>query len=303
MFDICIKDNKMYATIDKNINNNFADISEILRIQSIFLQSSCNRIIFEFTECKFIDAAVSVIIGTFPEYTKLQNKYVKFHFSDKNSPVFEFMKTVGMYEYYMKGKQYTGDNIIPFNKIKDEKMMDEYTNKIMSLAPIKMQKKAQDILSSYIYEIYQNGFFHSKSEIGVYTSGIWMPKQKEFRFSIYDMGTGIPANIRQNLTKSNIDTENLDSEKCVKIAFLDGFTTSREKGVNRGLGLTRLKNFITLNKGSMYMYTDDICYSIKGGYKESYQKLTTPIIGTLIIISIAADEDNIYIVEKEKKHD
>ena len=177
-------------------------------------------------------------------------------------------------------------------------MMDEYTDKIMTLAPIQMQKEAQDILASYIYEIYQNGFFHSKSEIGVYTSGIWLPEKKEFHFSIYDMGTGIPANIRQNLNRSD-----LDSEKCVKIAFIDGFTTSKEKDVNRGLGLTRLKSFIKLNNGSMSMYTDDICYSIDGKQKETYERLLSPIIGTLIIISIVADEDNIYIVEKEKKHD
>lgn len=132
----------------------------------------------------------------------------------------------------------------------------------------------------------------------MYTSGIWLPDKKEFRFSVYDMGTGIPANIRQTL-----NIKDLDSEKCVKIAFIDGFSTSKEKGVNRGLGLTRLKSFINLNNGSMSMYTDDLCYCIDERHRETYKKLRTPIIGTLIIINIVADENNIYIVEKEKKHD
>ena len=298
MFEIKVDQDKMYAYIDKDIDNNIEDVSKLLAIQKEFLNSECKKLYFVFTECKYVDAAVSVIIGTFPEYVKLWSKVVKFQFPDPDSPILKFMKRVGMYKYYMKVDQYMGTDIIPFNRISDEKMMDEYTDKIMTLAPIQMQKEAQDILASYIYEIYQNGFFHSKSEIGVYTSGIWLPEKKEFHFSIYDMGTGIPANIRQNL-----DRNDLDSEKCVKIAFIDGFTTSKEKDVNRGLGLTRLKNFIKLNNGSMSMYTDDICYSIDGNQKETYERLLSPIIGTLIIISIAADEDNIYIVEKEKKHD
>ena len=82
------------------------------------------------------------------------------------------MKMVGMYKYYTRKEiEYDGKDAVPFNCIRDENMMDEYTEKIMELAPIKMSKDAKDILSSYIYEIYQNGFFHSESEIGVFTSG------------------------------------------------------------------------------------------------------------------------------------
>ena len=298
MFKFDIEDGVMSVMIDKDIDNNIGDISELLRIHNVFLNSDCTKIILFFTECNYIDAAVSVIIGTFPEYARLHHKKVNFRFPNRQNPILKFMKQIGMYEYYTKINQYKGDDIIPFNRIKDESMMDEYTEKIMTLAPIKMQKEAQDILSSYIYEIYQNDLFHSKSEIGVYTSGIWLPDKKEFHFSVYDMGTGIPANIRQTL-----NIKDLDSEKCVKIAFIDGFSTSKEKGVNRGLGLTRLKSFINLNNGSMSMYTDDLCYCIDESHRETYKKLSTPIIGTLIIINIVADENNIYIVEKEKKHD
>ena len=65
-----------------------------------------------------------------------------------------------------------------------ENKMKEYAKRIMSLAPIRMQQEAQDILSSYIYEIYQNGLFHSDSPIGVFTSGYWDRDKKEFTFSI-----------------------------------------------------------------------------------------------------------------------
>lgn len=298
MFRVLEYDGNMYAIIDSDIDNNVEDITNLLGVYNQFLNSKYKKLILEFTSCQYIDAAVAVIIGTFPEYARQFNKKVKFRFVEQDSQIFDFMKKVGMYKYYTHVDQYLGDDIIPFNKINDEIIMDEYTGRIMELAPIRMQKEAQDILASYIYEIYQNGLFHSDSKIGVYSSGIWLPDKNEFRFSIYDMGIGIPNSIRKGLGLFD-----LDSEKCVKIAFLDGFTTSIQKDYNRGLGLTRLKKFIKLNNGRMEMYTDDICYSIDTTSREEYQKLSEPIIGTLIIISIVADEENIYIVEKEKKHD
>lgn len=299
MFNIYQENEQMYATIDHDIDNTIDDVSAVIEIQHRFLHSKCKRLFFQFTNCQYIDAAVSVVIGTLPVYSNLHQKTVKYNFPNNDSPILAFMKKVGMYKFYMKNEiDYTGDDVIPFDRIINEKMMDEYADRVMTLAPIRMQKEAQDILSSYIYEIYQNGLFHSQSPVDVFTSGCWMPEKKEFHFAIYDMGIGIPQNIRNFMNRSD-----LGSEKCLKLAFLDGYTTSNNKGINRGLGLTRLKNFIRLNNGSMSMYTDNICYTIHGCDAERYQELNTPIVGTLIIISIIADEDNIYIVEKERKHD
>ena len=110
------------------------------------------------------------------------------------------------------------------------------------------------------------------------------------------MGIGIPEKIREHFKMPK-----LSSQKCMEIAFIDGFTTFPEK-INRGLGLIRLENFINLNNGSMSMYTDDICCSISNNERK-YHKLHSPIKGTLIIINIRADEDHIYIIEKEKKYE
>lgn len=291
----------MYAVIENDLENSLEDISDLIRIQHDFLNSDCKKLVFRFTGCKIINAAVSVIIGTLPEYVKIYDKRVLYRFSGEGEhPVLIFMKNVGMYNYYTKDEiDYTGSDVIPFNLIKNEKMMDEYADRIMTMAPIKMQKEAQDILKSYIYEIYQNGLFHSNSYIGVYTSGIWLKEKKEFVFSIYDMGVGIPDKIRMHDRKYG----NIDSEKCLRIAFIDGFSTSNDKLVNRGLGLTRLEKFIELNNGKMSIYTDNVCCIIEGKKGKRFHTLSSPIKGTLIIINIAADENHIYVIEKEKKYE
>ena len=301
MIKTYIDNDNMYALIDSNIENNISDISELIRVQHEFLNNNCRMLYFQFTSCQYINAAVSVIIGTLPEYVRIYNKGVKYRFPGSNNhPVFSFMKTVGMYKYYMNNEiDYTGEDVIPFNLITNEKMMDEYAERIMSLAPIKMQKEAQDILKSYIFEIYQNGLFHSDSSIGVYTSGIWLKDKREFVFSIYDMGVGIPNKIRMH----NRLYQTVDSEKCLKIAFIDGFSTSNNKVVNRGLGLARLERFIHLNNGNLSVYTDDVCCIKNGKSDKQFFKLEAPIKGTLIIINIAADENHIYVIDKEKKHE
>lgn len=289
----------LYAIIDKDINNNIEDISELVDLQYDFINGNYEILVFQFNDCQIIDAAVAVIIGTLPIYAALQKKRVRYRFKDESNdhPIFVFMKEVGMYEYFSKHRgndeiNYAGENAIPFNKIKDEGMMEEYTDKIMELAPIKMEREARCILSSYIYEVYQNGFFHSGSEIGVFTSGIWKPERKEFVFSIYDMGIGITNKIREHFGMTDIS-----SEQCLKIAFVEGFTTWTDDSVNRGLGLSRLEKFIRLNEGKMYLFTDDICCMIKKQEEKNYIKLEKPIKGTLFIINIIADENHIYVVE------
>lgn len=65
----------------------------------------------------------------------------------------------------------------------------------------------------------------------------------------------------------------------------------------RGLGLSRLEKFIMLNDGIMSLYTDDVCYSIANG-KKKIGVLEIPIQGTLIIISIKADPNHIYLMTR-----
>lgn len=295
-----VDNDKMYAIIDHNIENTMEDINDLVEIQHEFINNNCKYLIFKFTDCQKINAAVSVIIGTLPEYIKEHKKFVKYRFTEKeNNPVFKFMKSVGMYKYFTKNEiDYTDIDVIPFNHIRDEERMQEYVDRIMTLAPIRMQKEAQDILASYIYEIYQNGLYHAKSPIGVYTSGIWDKDNKEFTFSIYDMGVGIPSNVRQYIC-----VEEADSIKCLRIAFIEGFSTSSETDINRGLGLARLEKFINLNEGSMSIYSEDCCCIIENGNEKNYYKLKRPIKGTLIIINIAADENNIYVVEEERNYE
>ena len=266
----------------------------IINIQNQILNGTEEEYVILFDKCKFLDAAVSVLIGTLPIYSTQLGKRVRISFSNKDSPVFEFIRSVGMYEFFYNNKKlisYVKPRALPFGKILDDDMMEIYTDKIIELAPIKMNDKASAILSSYFYEIYQNSFSHAKSSIGVFSCGYWM--KDHLVFSIYDMGMGIPQNVREHIDNT------LSSRECVEWAFEKGNTTLDETIIKRGLGLSQLEKFIQLNNGYMAMYTDDVYYLINNDKKEIHV-LSAPIKGTLFIIRIKADDQHIYVVNGER---
>lgn len=290
--------NELHVYIEGRIDDEFEDVSELISVQTKFLSEPWEKLYLHFENCSFINAAVSVIIGTLPIYARKFDKVVKYRFDGSDHPILRFMRYVGMYKYYMKTDiDYKGDLAIPFDCIVDENKMDEYADKILELAPIKMNKEARDILSSYIIELFQNGFFHSNSLIGVFASGFWIKEDNVFTFSIYDMGEGIPNKVRNFLKKRKIPgSEAIDSERCLRLAFVKGFST--DDRTSRGLGLYVWQNFVQLNHGKMSLYSDDICCIINQD-EIKYYKLKNPIKGTLIIIKIIADENHIYRVVEE----
>lgn len=281
--------------INYNINLKIQDVQRIIDIQNQVLCGEADTYTIFFTESTFLNAAVSVLIGTLPVYAQLKGIKVFFRFKERNSPILNFMKKVGIYDYFTNPNQepqYIRQKALPFNRIINEDMMEEYTDKIMELAPIIMNSKASDTLSSYFFEIYQNSFSHAESEIDVFSCGYWMSRQ--LVFSIYDMGVGIPYNVRHNIDN------NMTSQECIEWAFQEGTTTLDETIIKRGLGLNRLEKFVLLNDGSMFLYSDDVCYTIENG-KKKIGVLNKPIKGTMIIINIKADKEHIYIVDEEKE--
>lgn len=284
---------KIKIKISNNIT--LSDIQLVIAIRNRIITGKEEVFIIYFTDAEYLDAAVSVLIGTLPIYASKLGKKVLFRFKDTNSPILNFLKKVGIYEYFANNEKskYITQEAIPFGKIVNEDMMEIYTDKIMKLAPIILNDEASGILSSYFFEIYQNCFSHANSDVGVFSCGYWTPKPNQLIFAIYDMGVGIPFNVRNYLN------EDLSSIECIEWAFKEGTTTQNEKLVKRGLGLSRLKKFIFLNDGIMSLYTNDAYYTINNG-KEDIGVLNIPIMGTLIIISIKADSNHIYIVDEEE---
>lgn len=123
MIKTYVKEQSFYAEIDNRIDDNFQDISDLIDLQFEFLNSTHSKLVILFTDCTFINASVSVIIGTLPKYAYTVDKRVNYRFKGPSPhPVLKFMKMVGMYKYYTKREiEYDGKDAVPFNCIRDEK--------------------------------------------------------------------------------------------------------------------------------------------------------------------------------------
>lgn len=70
-------DNNLNAVIDKDISDSKEDVFELIQIQYEFFNGDFNKLIIQFADCKFINAAVAVLIGTLPVYLLKSNRRVK----------------------------------------------------------------------------------------------------------------------------------------------------------------------------------------------------------------------------------
>lgn len=287
--------------IQKDISHIIDDVKIIINIQNSIIHDDNQNYFIEFDGCSHFNAAVLVLIGTLMIYCNKLGKKLTLILPKMHQQLIRSITKIGIYDFFKNHSNYSvdfGGYTLPFGEISDEDMMEKYTDKIIKLAPILLSNEASAELTSIFFEIFQNSFIHSKSEIGVYSCGNW--DNDYLIFSIYDMGTGIPDNVREhNSDFSKISFQ--DSIECVKWAFKKGNSTTEDAFIKRGLGLSRLKEFIEINGGIMTMYTDDVYYHISDG-KSDFGTLNFPIKGTLIIIKIKPDFEHIYKKGDESHH-
>ena len=120
-----------------------------------------------------------------------------------------------------------------------------------------------------------------------------MQRKKKLAFSVYDMGIGIPGAIRKYKDAS------MSSEDALRWALKTGNSTKQlNDGVPRGIGLPNILDFINLNKGALYVLSNDIFYSYENG-KEHFETFKYSIRGTMISLIIISDDEYIYELKEE----
>lgn len=280
--------------IPKYLNLQWDSFEYLAELQHNILISNYNKVILDFSECEYTNAAFTAFIGALGDIC--ENKKIRFLIrSKKQSKVNQYFKRSGLYNYIVDDEiKYINENAIPFSKITlDDEFIIEYIDRILSLAPIKISSDCKRLLFRNIYEIFNNSIDHSEAKMGVFSCGHWMPVKKELVFSIYDTGKGIPK-----LIKSKIDNT-FSSSQALKWALVRGNSTKQlNDGTPRGLGLSDLIDFIKLNHGSIQIMSNDILYENKDG-EVVIKPLLNSIVGTLISIKIVADYEHIYILQNK----
>jgi hypothetical protein len=141
----------------------------------------------------------------------------------------------------------------------------------------------RDAVVSRVWEVYANAFEHGGSPIGVFTCGEHYSGQGLLKLTVVDFGTGVPANVRNFQDKPA-----LPAHMAMNWAFQPGHTT-KVGSIGRGLGLDLLREFISLNKGCLEVFSHDGYARIEES-GETYETRGNLFEGTILNISLRCDD-------------
>ena len=193
---------------------------------------------------------------------------------------------------------------IPLNNYDELGRFYSYFNKQLKRKVLNTSDKLLNKIMQKIFELFSNVFRHSKSELGLFCSGQFYPKNEQFYFTIVDGGIGIPTNVNNFLKeefKKNKGMLSLSKfkkesdESTINWAMKEGHSSTGEGG----LGLALLEELILKSNGTLEIVSKQGHYRIKNGKKE-LKKLTDSFKGTVISIGLNTNLDKYYFLKGEK---
>ena len=191
-----------------------------------------------------------------------------------------------------------------YNEEDNEKIINHIKNEWLMSEKIHLSPTLKEDIVSRIFELYQNAFGHGVSKvikdgnhIDVVSCGSYDNNTKTISLCIVDLGGGICKNVLE-YTRNFAHLSHIDNDsKALNWALQRGNTTKTDSIVEdmpRGVGLDILKEFVSLNKGKLEIYTNECCAYVNESGEYEIEELDFNFTGTLALISINCQEDIVY---------
>lgn len=249
---------------------------------------------FDLSRCDFLRPNAIAFLGGLARLIESRMGSVSFDWDTcTNNAVMTNLRQngfAGMFEYPTsawtgESIPYREDNVLDMNGI-----MDYLTDYWLGRGWVHVSQRLRDAIVGRMWEIYNNAFEHSGSEIGMFSCGQHYKTDNDLILSAVDFGQGVPAKIRSFVGRDP-RAQDLPADACLRWAFKRGNSTCPE-GVARGLGLDLLKEFIQINQGKLEIYSNE-GYAIIDKDGEKFTNLDISFEGTVVHITLRCDE-NLY---------
>lgn len=278
------------------INDGLYDFDKLFKIWAR-ANSYEEDVIFDFSECKFLRPNAIAFLGGLARLIQSRSGNVFFDWETiKKDWVKSTITQNGFasnFGYPFCGWEGHG---IPYreDRMRDPNgIMDYLEHYWIGKGWVHVSSRLMNAIVGHVWEIYNNAFEHSGSEIGVFSCGQHFQKKNELVLSVVDFGQGIAAKVR-NFLSLDPRTDQLTAAGCLRWAFQRGNTTKNEIG---GVGLDLLKEFIKLNQGKLEVYSNEGYVLIdKNGERFTNRQLSFE--GTLSHITLRCDE-KLYLFSDE----
>ena len=259
---------------------------------------------FDFSGCRFLRPNAVAFLGGLARLIESRMGSVVFDWSTlHNKRVMANLCQNGFAGTFGYPSSRWDGNSIPYREDKTLDMngiMDYLTYNWIGKGWVHVSDRLRDAIAGKMWEIYNNAFEHSGSDIGVFSCGQHFRNKNDLVLSVVDFGRGIPANVRTFLRRY-VDQDlvsKLSGAACLKWAFERGNSTCMGD-VARGLGLDLLKEFVRINQGKLEVYSNE-GYAIVDRDGERYENRDISFEGTVVHITMRCDE-NLYLFRDESE--
>ena len=154
---------------------NESSYEKIIQFQNYCLYSNSDYVNVTFKGCRFICPNLLTIIGALPLLGERYNKKINLDIDTLDDSYGRACISCSGFFNYLNptiDKDYATKNAIKFARFelseKDNNIkIMAYIYSIIALIPVNMEESVKNALAGNLYEIFNNAFSHSKSQIGI----------------------------------------------------------------------------------------------------------------------------------------
>lgn len=274
-------------SVAPKIVNTYGGFKEIIELYDCCKDCINQHIVFNFSKTKFMDANLSAVLGAI--FVDIQKRGNEISVAKMNARIEEILYKNGFMDFFKLGRHYdkyaTTVKFFAFGIDEKTSFQNYLDQELFPKITINMTTAYKNYLSCNLDEVYQNARQHGNTD-KVYACGQWFPRENKLKFTISNMGTTIPENVRTVLS-------NVSDNDAIEWATREGNTTKKDKNYG-GRGLYDLQGFINENKGKFHIISGAGYWGVADGRTRKNTEYAKKFPGTIINLEINLNDKHTY---------
>lgn len=295
-----------------SIRDNPSGYSYLIRLINRVKSEPHEDYTFNFKQCSFISHSAVTVLGALAIYIDSINRSVNlrglllatagvmFDVNSMSQLVRKYLIENNFLSHFSNGSNgkfrgYPTGDYIGYRQHDEFLDADEIALHLMhhwlSDDKLRISDELKKAIVSKIFEIFMNAYGHGVVSghsvmARVISCGVHEHKAKKLKLTVLDFGAGVIETVKEYLPD---DISDIDAMQWALETGNSTKTDSHNLAIPRGLGFGLLKDFVTINKGDLSIYSNSCKVDAKDG---KYVVTLMPISfeGTMINITINCDD-------------